>query len=110
MIQADVEQVLQVEAEICQIPWTRRNFESCIDSDYQCWMMYQNNQHVGHSVLSAAAGEAHLLNISIAKNYQGQSLGRKLLAYMLERAEDLKAQTVFLEVRASNTIAQTNNH
>ena len=84
MIQADVEQVLQVEAEICQIPWTRRNFESCIDSDYQCWMMYQNNQHVGHSVLSAAAGEAHL-----------------------ERAEDLKAQTVFLEVRASNTIAQT---
>lgn len=107
MIQADVEQVLQVEAEICQIPWTRRNFESCIDSDYQCWMMYQNNQHVGHSVLSAAAGEAHLLNISIAKSYQGQSLGRKLLAYMLERAEDLKAQTVFLEVRASNTIAQT---
>jgi len=106
MIRADVEQVLKVEAGICEIPWTRRNFESCIDSDYQCWMMHKNNQHIGHSVLSAAAGEAHLLNISIAKNFQGQSLGRTLLRYMLECAENLKAQTVFLEVRASNSVAQ----
>lgn len=106
MQQADLERVMQIEKSICEIPWTRRNFEDCLDSDYHCQLLCYEGMHVGHSVLSAAAGEAHLLNISIDFSAQGKGLGRVLLRHMLAAAKELGAQTVFLEVRESNQVAQ----
>lgn len=49
--------------------------------------------------------EAHLLNLSIAKTYQKQGLGRFLLEYMLKIAKSYQAANMFLEVRASNVSA-----
>ena len=102
----DLDKVLETEQQVNEIPWTRRNFQDSLDSDYECWVMYDNVQHIGHSVLSAAVGEAHLLIISVHADYQGKGLGRILLRTMLNRAVELKAQTIFLEVRESNRVAQ----
>ena len=102
----DLDIVLMIEKSICDIPWTRGNFQDCLDSNYQCHIMSCQGEHVGHSVLSAAVGEAHLLNISIRGDFQGRGLGRTLLRYMLQKAMELEAQTVFLEVRDSNDTAQ----
>ena len=44
----DLEAVLGIENALCEIPWTRRNFQDCLDSDYQCCVMYQGNSHIGH--------------------------------------------------------------
>lgn len=107
MCAEDLKRVLEIEVAICNVPWTLRNFQDCLDSDNQCWVMLIEGQHAGHSVLSEAAGEAELLNISIHSEYQGRGLGRALLRYMLDKASDLNVQTVFLEVRASNSVAQS---
>ena len=69
--------------------------------------MLIKGQHAGHSVLSEVAGEAELLNISVDSKYQGMGLGRELLRYMLRKAAELNAQRVFLEVRESNSVAQS---
>lgn len=106
MTKPDVEQVVEAEREIAAFPWTRRNFESCLDSEYQCWVLRQADDHVGHSVLSVVAGEAELLNIGVAKRFQGKGLGRQLLLYMMNCAQQLGARSVFLEVRASNDVAK----
>ena len=104
---ADLDSVLVIERAICAVPWSRRNFKDCLDSDNQCWIMLIKGQHAGHSVLSEVAGEAELLNISIDSKYQGMGLGRELLRYMLRKAAELDAQRVFLEVRESNRVAQS---
>ena len=48
-----------------------------------------------------AVGEAHILNISVAPNEQGQGIGRRMLEHLIELATG-KAETIFLEVRPSN--------
>ena len=57
---------------------------------------------LGYGVLSAAAGEAHILNLCIAPEYQGRGHGRRLLRRMLDLARWHQALQVFLEVRPSN--------
>ena len=106
MATSDVAQIVAAENAITAFPWTAKNFESCLSSDYQCWLLRQAGQHVGHAVLSVAAGEAELLNIGIAKEFQGKGFGRQLLDYMTGCAEELGARAVFLEVRSSNEVAQ----
>jgi ribosomal-protein-alanine N-acetyltransferase len=60
---------------------------------------------VGHGVLSIAAGEAHLLNVCMRRDHQGQGLGRQIVIHMLARARECGAGMVFLEVRPSNRVA-----
>ncbi len=102
MLLSDLQKVMAVERRVYSIPWSEKNFESCILANYECLILAAEEGHVGHSVLSAAAGESHLLNLSIDSNYQGQGLGKGLLRHMLARARQLSATVTFLEVRASN--------
>jgi ribosomal-protein-alanine N-acetyltransferase len=54
-------------------------------------------------VLARAAGdEAEILTLAVAPAARGQGLGRDLLQAALIRAEELGAQTMFLEVGVDN--------
>ena len=55
-------------------------------------------------MVSMAGGEAHIMNICVDPEVQGQGAGSKLLENMIELATN-KAETIFLEVRPSNRIA-----
>jgi ribosomal-protein-alanine N-acetyltransferase len=57
-------------------------------------------------VLSVAVGEAHVLNVCVHPDWQGRGLGRRILDRLLRLAREHEADTAFLEVRASNTVAQ----
>jgi ribosomal-protein-alanine N-acetyltransferase len=61
---------------------------------------------VGYFILMAAAGEAHLLNLSIAARHQRSGHGRALLREAAELARRRGAASLFLEVRPSNLAAQ----
>jgi ribosomal-protein-alanine N-acetyltransferase len=56
--------------------------------------------------LSLAVGEAHILNISVDPDEQGHGIGRKMMENAIDYARG-RAETVFLEVRPSNTAAIT---
>jgi ribosomal-protein-alanine N-acetyltransferase len=60
----------------------------------------------GYGILAVAAGEAHLLNISIDAAWQGRGLGRVLLLHQIDLARSLGARILLLEVRPSNTVAR----
>ena len=62
---------------------------------------------MGYAVMSVAAGEANILNLCIHPNIQGQGLGRKLMEQLLMLARQQQADTVFLELRASNRAASS---
>jgi [ribosomal protein S18]-alanine N-acetyltransferase len=55
----------------------------------------------------AAAGEAHLLNLSVAGIHQRNGHGSALLREAAAMARALRAGQLFLEVRPSNLGAQT---
>ena len=61
---------------------------------------------MGYFVLLIAAGEAHLLNLSVAGAHQRHGHGRALLSEIVRVARAQGAHQVFLEVRPSNRAAQ----
>lgn len=105
MLESDVESVLSIELAAFSHPWTRGILLDCVRSGYECWLLFQGDQQVGHSVLSAAGDESHLLNITIKPENQGFGLGVALLEFIIDRAKQCKAEVTFLEVRASNEAA-----
>jgi len=106
MREQDLEEVMAVESAIYTHPWTRCNFADSLRAGYECRVLRLGPQLLGYFVLMAAAGEAHLLNLSIAAPHQRTGYGSQLLREAAGLARGLGARSVFLEVRPSNRPAQ----
>ena len=98
----DPDCVMAIENEVYTQPWTRGNFCDSLAAGYHCRIMELAGEIAGYSVLSAGAGEAHLLNLSIAAQWQRRGLGRELLKFMIDLAREVCAHKIYLEVRPSN--------
>ena len=102
MTTEDLDSVVAIENEIYPHPWTRGNFGDSLSAGYHCWIMELGGEIVGYGVVMIAAGEAHLLNLSIAAESQRRGLGRELLKFLIELARDYFVRKIYLEVRPSN--------
>ena len=103
----DLGDVIGNEQDSYSHPWSEGIMRDCLRVGYSCWVCELDGVVVGHAVMSVAVGEAHLLNICIAPPWQGRGLGRLLLRRLYRVAGENNADTVFLEVRESNTGART---
>ena len=106
MREDDLAQVMAIEKAIYTHPWSQGNFADSLRAGYECRTWRLNGELVGYFVLMAAAGEAHLLNLSIAEPHQRRGHGAALLTEAATLARRLGAKNVFLEVRPSNRAAQ----
>ena len=102
----DLDEVLAIENVIYTHPWTRGNFSDSLRAGYECRTWRLEGELIGYFILMAAAGEAHLLNLSIAARHQRNGQGSALLREALSLARRRGARSVFLEVRPSNFAAQ----
>ncbi|HEX9397991.1 MAG TPA: ribosomal protein S18-alanine N-acetyltransferase [Burkholderiales bacterium] len=107
MREKDLAEVMKIETAIYTHPWTHGNFADSIRAGYACRTWRNQGELLGYFVLMAAAGEAHLLNLSVAAGRQRSGHGRTLLAEAAALARSLGARSVFLEVRPSNLAAQS---
>ncbi len=103
MSEADLDTVMDIERVAYPYPWTRRIFADCLRVGYRCLVAELDDAFVGYGVMSIGAGEAHVLNLCVAKAFRRRSLGRSLLEGLLDDAAELGVENVFLEVRPSNT-------
>jgi len=106
MREGDLAEVMAIENAIYSHPWTRGNFADSLRAGYECRTWRLDGELIGYFVLMAAAGEAHLLNLSIAEPHQRRGHGAALLQEAAKLARKLGAKNVFLEVRPSNQAAQ----
>jgi ribosomal-protein-alanine N-acetyltransferase len=107
MCEKDLAEVMKIETAIYTHPWTHGNFADSIRAGYACRTWRNQGELLGYFVLMIAAGEAHLLNLSVAARRQRSGHGRTLLAEAVTLARALAARSLFLEVRPSNHAAQT---
>ncbi|CCE24974.1 ribosomal protein S18-alanine N-acetyltransferase [Methylotuvimicrobium alcaliphilum] len=99
----DLSAVLAIENTNYDFPWSEGVFKDCFKAGYSCWVCEDVDRILGYSIVSIAVGEAHILNISVASEEQGQGIGRKMLTHLIEVARWYKTETIFLEVRPSNS-------
>jgi [ribosomal protein S18]-alanine N-acetyltransferase len=105
MTGADLEAVLRIEDAVYPHPWTRGNFSDSLVAGYHCWVVECAGDLAGYSVVMIAAGEGHLLNLSVAVEWQRRGIGSQLLAFVTKLARDYGAQRLLLEVRPTNHAA-----
>ena len=106
MHDGDLPEVVAIEGAIYTHPWTRGNFGDSLRAGYQCWTWRLGSELLGYFVLLVAAGEGHLLNLSVAAARQRAGHGSELLKEAMQLARNRGAQRIFLEVRPSNLAAK----
>lgn len=98
----DLDQVLAIEAVVYPFPWSRGNFADSLQAGYSCWVAREGGELAGYLVLMPSLDETHLLNISVARERQGQGYGARLLRFAMEVSSHGGATAMLLEVRPSN--------
>lgn len=102
MTHEDLAPVSNIERQSYEFPWSHGVFRDCLLAGYQCCVLERNGEVAGYSILSIAAGEAHILNICVHPDYRSMGYGEKLLDDLLFRARSASVREIFLEVRPSN--------
>ncbi|MBI3371420.1 MAG: ribosomal protein S18-alanine N-acetyltransferase [Betaproteobacteria bacterium] len=105
MTEADLGEVIAIESAVYSHPWTRGNFSDSLRAGYTCFNWRAGGALAGYFVLLMAAGEAHLLNLSIAPGWQRRGHGAALLREVVAMARQSGTRHLFLEVRPSNAAA-----
>ena len=98
----DLPQIFELEQRAYPYPWSLGMLRDCLKAGYELWQLEDAQGLIGYGILSAAGGEAHLLNLCIAPERQGQGHARRLLARLVDLARWHHAERLFLEVRPSN--------
>jgi len=106
MQEADLPEIIEIERQSYPHPWTQIIFGDCLHAGYSSWVCGRSDMIEAYGILSAAAGEAHLLNICVRKESRQQGLGRKMLRHLVAIARRHDTEMIFLEVRPSNVAAR----
>lgn len=104
---AHLPQLMRIERQSYEFPWSQGNFEDCLRVGYSAWVV-QDPQGglLAYALMSMAAGEAHVLNICVAPAHQRKGLAAFLLGHLLMIARAAGVELMLLEVRVSNHAAQ----
>ncbi|HEX4928934.1 MAG TPA: ribosomal protein S18-alanine N-acetyltransferase [Burkholderiales bacterium] len=106
MSEADLPEVVAIESAVYSHPWSAGNFLDSLRAGYDCRTWRMEGELIGYFVLMTGAGEAHLLNLSVAADHQRRGHGAALLREATRLARGRGAHAIFLEVRPSNQPGQ----
>lgn len=111
----DLPQVLKIENEVYPHPWSHGNFIDALATGYdgrvaravtadaaQETMQDLPQALIGYFVVMRVMDEAHLLNISVHRDWQRQGVGSLLLEQVMTLARQQAMASLLLEVRPSN--------
>lgn len=101
----DVDRIYAIELLAYPFPWSRGLFVDCLRAGYAIFGLQVGKELAGYTIFNWAAGEAHLLNLCIHPGWQQRGYGSLLLEYAINHVARQGNESMYLEVRASNTRA-----
>lgn len=101
-----LEAVARVEKSAYEQPWSQGNFDDSVKAGYQAQVLsagvHPNAELIAYFVAMKGVDEVHLLNITVAPDYQRQGWARVMLDALTIWARGDGAQWLWLEVRVGN--------
>jgi ribosomal-protein-alanine N-acetyltransferase len=100
-----LDEVMRVEQRAYASPWSRTNFLDALHSGYQAQILMADGLVLGYFVAMKGVDEVHLLNITVAPEFQGQGWSRVMLDALALWSRGQGAEWLWLEVRVGNVRA-----
>ncbi|MCB5258167.1 MAG: ribosomal protein S18-alanine N-acetyltransferase [Candidatus Cloacimonadaceae bacterium] len=101
---SDLDEVVRIENLVFHSPWPQQAF---MEAPYTYfWVICEDEVLQGYIIYHTVLDEGIILNFAIDPKFQHQGLGTRLLNETLKILIDSGIRTFFLDVRASNLIAQ----
>jgi [ribosomal protein S18]-alanine N-acetyltransferase len=104
MLAGDLDEVMAIECAVYPFPWTRGNFLDALQAGYCAWTLRSAmgpsvGPVIAYAVVMIVLDEAHLLNLSVAQDWQRGGHGWRMLEWMAQQSRDHGARSMLLEVR-----------
>ena len=100
---SDFDRLYEIEQQAHLVPWSLGTLKNNQGERYLNLKLIENNQIIGFAICQTVLDEATLFNVAIVPSYQGNGLGKLLLNELIARLKEKGVQTLWLEVRESNS-------
>ncbi len=108
MARSDVPAVAILEREIFPEPWSARIFFDELSQSNRAYVMATNDGEIlGYGGLMVIEDDAHITTLGVIPGFRRMRIGTRLMLALVERAVGGGARHLTLEVRATNTDAQS---
>ena len=107
LTEADIPDIVAIEATAFYDAWNENMLRNELDNTLTTYLVMESEgKIIGYAGFWLVAGEAQVTRVAVQEELRGLGLGTRLTAAMVNKAWELGAEAVTLEVRESNLAAQ----
>jgi len=107
MIRRDMPEVLNIEAQSFEFPWSEDDFIRCLRQRNCIGMVAEcDEQVVGFMIYELNRNVLHVLNFAVRSDFRRRGLGTQMLDKLVGKLSQQRRTRIDLEVRESNLAAQ----
>jgi ribosomal-protein-alanine N-acetyltransferase len=107
MIRRDMAEVLEIESEGFEFPWSEEDFIRCLRQRNCIGMVAEHAERVvGFMIYELHKTRLHLLNFAVGKEFRRRGAGTQMLAKLVAKLSSQRRSRIVLEVRETNLAAQ----
>jgi ribosomal-protein-alanine N-acetyltransferase len=107
MIRRDMAEVLGIETESFEFPWSEEDFIRCLRRRNCIGMVAEHDERVvGFMIYELHKTRLHILNFAVASQYRRRNVGTQMSAKLIGKLSPQRRTRVVLEVRETNLAAQ----
>jgi ribosomal-protein-alanine N-acetyltransferase len=104
----DIDDVLYIERTCFSTPWSYDAFKAEIEGNHcaRYVVAEQDGKIRGYGGMWIILDEAHITNVAVHPHFRGMGIGEAIMKALIRTAAYLKVESMTLEVRVSNKVAQ----
>jgi ribosomal-protein-alanine N-acetyltransferase len=107
MIRRDMREVLDIESESFEFPWSEDDFINCLRQRNCIGMVADHaDRVVGFMIYELHKSRLHVLNFAVADDVRRRGVGTQMLNKLRGKLSDQRRNRILLEVRETNLAAQ----
>ena len=107
MIRRDMPEVLQIENQSFEFPWSEEDFIRCLRQRNCIGMVAEFEERVvGFMIYELHKTRLHVLNFAVYRDFRRQGVGSAMLQKLVSKLSQQRRNRVLLEVRETNLAAQ----
>ena len=107
LIRRDMGEVLEIERESFEFPWTEEDFLCCLRQRNCIGMVAEHNHRiVGFMIYELHKSKLHILNFAVDQSSRRNDVGGQMVEKLIDKLSQQRRKEILLEVRETNLAAQ----